>query len=286
MEPDSDPIRAYIREHGDRYTTEAMRRELIARGHDPARVDAALRDRDATRSTIGGERRTRGGQFWLLVIALHAVALGLTALWIANSASGRYLGLFVSVLVVAMLIGIGISGFIGRRLLPGSGLIVALILPVISALLLGGTCAAMSGPLIAQPRTGTMQVHLTVPSPFEGSGTAVCQPQQASGFSVSSEFLGTLDEHAVSAYVESGATVGGGNGAYPNLTVSISLGGSSKTEVGATYGVIVSTRLKPDVALDGFSGTVEFEGLAAEPTEPFASPTPAPISGSVTWNCK
>jgi hypothetical protein len=52
----------------------------------------------------------------------------------------------VIVLAVVLLIGLGISGLIGRGLL-GRGMGVALVIPVISALLVGGSCMAMAGPV-------------------------------------------------------------------------------------------------------------------------------------------
>ncbi len=57
-------IEAYLREHGSRYTTEALRSQLIAAGHDPAEVDAALRETEAIRIGQAGRRadsRTQPG---------------------------------------------------------------------------------------------------------------------------------------------------------------------------------------------------------------------------------
>src|SRR6266566_5650903 len=119
--PNGDPIRDYIREHGDRYTPEALRQTLLDAGYEPAEVDAALREMESQRAASAGNggRRSR---FWLVAIGLHVAALVVAGIWIANSASATYFGFVVVILGVVLLIGLGISGLIGRWLIPRSGL--------------------------------------------------------------------------------------------------------------------------------------------------------------------
>lgn len=135
-------IGAYLREHGARYTTEALRRQLIEAGHDPTDVDAALRETESTRAPLLLARQTFGRwALWLHVGALVAMVVlvnltnGAQALGLA-SIGAVVLGLFLA-------LGWAVSSLIGRALLPRTGLPVALIFPVISALGLGGTCVAV-----------------------------------------------------------------------------------------------------------------------------------------------
>jgi hypothetical protein len=273
-------IEAYLREHVDQYTPEALRRELVAAGYDPGEVDAALREMDGIRSAAGSAKPTRW-RFWLVALALHAAALAVAGIWIANSASGTYFGIIIIVLAVALLIGLGISGLIGRWLLPRAGLAVALVVPLLSALILGGTCMAMSGPLVAQPRTGTMELHLLAPRTFTGSGPAVCHFSSAGGVAVSAENLGMSDGRTVMATLDAihskGVTAAPSSASGANLVISL-LG--SDTKAPETYSTIFSTRQTVEVAADQLSGKVNFQGLALE-----GQPGQA-ISGSLTWTCR
>lgn len=139
-------IEAYLREHGAKYTTDALRRQLIAAGHDPAEIDAALRDMEEARAPQLAETRRLRRRFWLSAIGLHVAALVVATVWVLlGGTSPTYFPIAVVVLGVVLLIGLGISGLIGRVLL-GRGMAVALVVPLISALALGGTCMAMAGP--------------------------------------------------------------------------------------------------------------------------------------------
>src|SRR6266566_336413 len=114
-------IEAYIREHGDRYTPEALRRALLEAGYEPTDVDAALQELESRRAASAGNSGRRS-RFWLVAIGLHLAALVVAGIWIANSASATYFGFVVVILGVVLLIGLGISGLIGRWLIPRSGL--------------------------------------------------------------------------------------------------------------------------------------------------------------------
>ena len=146
-------IEAYLREHGSRYTTEALRSQLIAVGHDPAEVDAALRETEAIR--IGQARPASG-----LTDAAWAMYLIGGVLWVAGvlllvalagalSGSGN-LGPFVAIYAVAYfglgylvvrLVRLLVSRFDVRGV--GAFLIGLALIPVYGALLLG-TCLAAS----------------------------------------------------------------------------------------------------------------------------------------------
>jgi hypothetical protein len=275
-------IEAYIREHGDRYTPEALRRALLEAGYEPTEVDAALRELASRRAASAGNggRRSR---FWLVAIALHLAALVVAGIWIANSASATYFGFVVTVLVVVLLIGLGISGLIGYRLLPRSGLAVALVVPLVSALLLGGTCMALSGPLVIPPRTGTMQLHVTGARSFDGSGAAVCHHAAGGGYGVSAENLGTVEGNPVSASLDAFQSKGVPSDALAGsgVNLGISFGPGSDIEKPEAYGMIFSTQQTVEASADGFTGRVDFEGLVRE-----GGQASEQISGTLSWTCR
>jgi hypothetical protein len=274
-------IEAYIREHGDRYTPEALRRALLEAGYEPTEVDAALRELESRRAA-SADNDGRRSRFWLVAIGLHVAALVVAGIWIANSASATYLGFVVVILGVVLLIGLGISGLIGRWLIPRSGLTVALVVPLLSAVILGGTCMAMSGPLVTPPKTGTMQLHVTGARNFDGSGAAVCHHAAGGGYGVSSENLGTVDGNAVSANVDAFQTTGlpSGAGAGSGVSLAVTFGFGSDTEAPESYSTIFSTQQTVDASADGFTGMIDFQGLVRE------AQTGEQISGTLSWTCK
>ena len=138
-------IESYLREHGARYTTEALRMQLITAGHDPAEIDAALRETDEARALRLAETRALRSRFWCFAMGLHLAALAVAVIWVLQGSNAIYAFAVVLVLGLTLLIGLGISGLIGRSLLGRSGLAVALVVPLISALLLGGWCMAIMG---------------------------------------------------------------------------------------------------------------------------------------------
>ena len=142
-------IETYLREYGDKYTPEALRSQLIQAGHSPEEVDAALREWDAAKAG-GAESQDLRGRFWRWAWGLHIAAWAVLALWVfllaednLNQYGGAAIGLIV--LAIMLLIGLGISGLIGRFMVNRTGLAVALIVPAISAILLAGACYSILG---------------------------------------------------------------------------------------------------------------------------------------------
>jgi hypothetical protein len=142
-------IERYLRENGDRYTTEALRRQLLDAGHSPVDVDNALREWEASRVT-GRSPDAERRRYTLWAVGLHVVALALIAVWLIPTGAYAFGAAWtiLIILFVVLLIGLGISYAIGRGLLPGSSLPVALIAPAVSALLIGGTCFGILGFLV------------------------------------------------------------------------------------------------------------------------------------------
>jgi len=280
-------IKRYLDENGGTYTPEALRRGLVDAGHDPVIVDAALREwqADQAGSDRGQDvRRTFGRWAFALhsgaLVAMFAVILilkGTDAIGIASIAA--------VVLAIALLIGWAISSLIGRALLPRAGLMIALIVPLISALALGGTCLAlMNASIQAPPRNGSVHLQIVTPRTFDGSGAAACYLREG-GVQVNSvDQLGTLEGKGVTLSL---AWYDVAPKDVSSTYVSISLNSNSETEAPEGYSTISGTRLDVDPSADGLSGTMAVEGLAPEPIErPPGEATPEPISGSVSWTCE
>lgn len=137
-------IESYLRDHGARYTTKALRSQLVGAGYDAAEVDAALEETETARAWQLAETTGTRRRFWRWVWGLNLVGLIAATIWAFQGRSAAYAGLVPIVLGIILLIGLGISGLIGRAML-GRGLAVALIVPLIVAMLLTGTCMAMFG---------------------------------------------------------------------------------------------------------------------------------------------
>lgn len=139
-------IEAYLREHGARYTTESLRKQLITAGHDPADVDAALRELEKARAPEVAATRALGRRYWRIVIGVNLAALITASILTLFGPNAAYALLVVVVLGLALLTSMAVTGLIGAILLGRTGLAVALVLPVLAALLLGGWCiAGLSG---------------------------------------------------------------------------------------------------------------------------------------------
>lgn len=283
-------IEAYIRKHGARYTTEALRRMLIGVGHDPAEVDAALRETEAVRGPQLIESRTFGR--WALLLHAGALVAMVLLVVLLNGTEAFGIALIGAVVLgLFLLLGWAVSSLIGRALLPRTGLMVAIVVPLISALALSGTCVAiMDGMTPEPPRTGSAELTIDQPFSFDGSGMAFCYGEMGGiGFGFSAENLGTVDDgRSVSAFVDSYAGRPERQAPAPRpdeLGVSITLSPLAETDPPAAWRNSVTTEL--ELELSGNGGSVTFDGLSPEP---MGVPNPAstdsePMSGALTWIC-
>lgn len=282
-------IKRYLDEHGATYTPEALRKGLLDAGYDPAAVDSALREWEAER-TGNGQRPEGQRTFSRWALGLHVAALvAMFAVVVVLRGPMGLPGALIGgvVLGIALLIGWAVSSLIGRALLPRTGPTIALIAPAVSALALGGSCAALMVSLIPVPPTdGTVHLQIEAPRAFDGSGDAACYVQDQGGIQFSSPELGRLDGKSVSVYVFWFGSNPNAPKPVGSTTVSVSLSPSSETEAPESFGTIFSTRLEIDASADGRTGTIQFEGLAEEPMEEPPDPTPETISGSVSWTCE
>lgn len=278
-------IERYLDEHGATYTPEALRKGLLEAGHDPDAIDAAMREWQARRTGSVGSDDVRTFGRWAILLHLGAlVATLVVLLFLKGVGQAGVLLVGVGVLAVAMLIGWAISSMIGRALL-GGGTTVALIVPAISALLLGGSCFAMLNAAIsAPPREGTLALEVSAPFSFDGSGTADCYVRDGT-VEVNTQDLGALEGRAVYAYVYWYPEDAGTPGPVGGTQISISLASNSNTERPRSWSMSPDTQLVVEASADGLIGTAEFEDLAPEVEFP-GNDVPEPISGSVTWTCE
>jgi hypothetical protein len=282
-------IEAYIRKHGARYTTETLRRMLIGVGHDPVEVDAALRETEAVRGPQLVESRTFGR--WALVLHAGALVAMVLLVVLLNGTESFGIALIGAVVLgLFLLLSWAVSSLVGRALLPRTGMMVAIVVPLISALALSGTCVAiMDGMTPEPPRTGSVELTIDQPFSFDGSGMAFCYGETGgTGFGFSGEHLGTVDGRSVSAFVDSYAAPPEGQVPAPRpdeLGVSVTLSPLAETDPPASWRNSVTTQLALD--LSGNGGTVTFDELTPEPMGvPNPAPTDSePMSGTLTWIC-
>jgi hypothetical protein len=129
-------IQRYLDEHGDD-PRPAIRQALLAEGHSPEELDDAFAEWD--RATTSADPVASRATFDRVAAIFHLVGLGWVAYWLLilpdKIAEGRGPTALL-VVGIALVIGWLISTFIGRWLLPRTGLAVALVVPALSALLI------------------------------------------------------------------------------------------------------------------------------------------------------
>jgi hypothetical protein len=291
-------IQGYLAEHGTRYTPEALRQALLDAGFEATEVDAALLEwtaQSASAKAPAEERR----RLWLFTLGIHvAVLLAIAALSLAIGSFREYGGLATGILAVVLLVGAGVSGLVGRTMLQSNSLTVALVVPVVSALLIGGSCLAFGGPYVLRPpqpapTAGTMDLRFLPPGDFQGSGRAICQAyRDGLGFSVSAENLGTFQGGRVGVSIDASgppnpvASPAPAFGTWDQYSLYISSAPPGEDVVPIDYATLPNSSLELRAAPDGRSGTVEFRAL--QPLYEGAVPSglgSEPISGTISWRC-
>jgi hypothetical protein len=278
-------IKRYLDEHGATYTREALRKGLLDAGYDPAEVDAALARWNAEQIVPGPDANNRR-TFRRWAFGLHLGALvGMVVLLIAlrgTDAIGTA-GIAAAVLGVALVIGWAISSLIGRALLPRTGPTIALVVPAISAIALGGSCLALMVGSISPPSMKG-SVHLTMSDPpFDATGSAACNRLDVGGVQLNSEEFGSLDGRHVSIFLAAYGNNPTGPAGPGDLSISVFPVSSTGPPDSYTAG---PGTLNVDAAPDGLTGTVQFEGLVREQPKPASGDAlPNEISGTITWTC-
>jgi hypothetical protein len=272
-----DEIRQYLDANSSKYTREALRAALLSAGHAEADVDAALTEWSAAREAAHGSPADRATfRRWALGFHLAAlVVMVLVVIALKGAGQGGTIFLGAAVLVIALLIGWWLSSLIGRALLPRTGVIVALLVPLISALILGGTCIGlMNAAIPTPPLSGGVTLAITSPQAFSGTGAASCYTYGTGTVSqVNSQPLGEMDGMTVTASIGS-----------PSDGTSVFLSIEFTSEQAGGYRLYtnnVDTDLQIDASSDGMSGQVTFANLAAEPGS-----EGEPLTGVLNWNCE
>lgn len=291
-----DPrIADYIHANRHRYTRDALRQQLVEAGYEPGEIDATWAALDAPDAdTTAGE--AFWGRFWLFLVGANLVVFLIV---------GLLTGLFgapgqgSSVLAVILAIALGIGALISwgvvaatgpTKLGRGTALAIGAVIPLLFALLIGGSCYALVGsigPPPPPPTTGTMEVQIDTPLDFLGSGTATCQAHaETTGYSVFAEDLGAIDDRIVNVSID--AFPDQPDTTMPNVSLFVGLNPQREGGTpGATYVDTGQASIELEASPDGLSGTVSFENLGPEMIErPPGEATVEPISGTITWTCE
>jgi hypothetical protein len=285
-----DPrIADYIARNRGKYTREAIRQQLIDAGHDPADIDATwaiLDTPDPDEAALAGEGFWP--RFFLFLIGLNVavfllVALSTGMLQALTSTGGVLAGVFAVALGIGALIAWAIVAAVGpAKLGRTTAIVIGGVIPIVFALLIGGSCYALAGSIPPPPVSGEMVVQIDE-VPFQGTGPATCQPSRgAIGYGVYSENLGRIEGRQVFVSVDSYEAEPGDR----VTNVSISAQPTAEADPPLDWFNSPDTRIQADVAVDGLSGMVTFEGLTPGIHEPAASGTDADaISGTIRWSC-
>jgi hypothetical protein len=283
-------IDEYIRTNRDRYTREAITQQLMDAGHERDAIDAAW-DRltrepgpppTAQLANVDDERRKLRRWSFLVYVTVFAAVM-LAAVAVFDTDIGPYAGIVAIVLGFTLLIGWGVSMLIGRALVPHTGLLVALAVPVLAALVVGGSCLAimqgMSGP---PDRQGAAQLRLESPA-FEGSGPATCYGDASTRHvSIYATDLGSVGSLAISVSTEFEVP----NASLAHVAVELASGAEGP---GFYYSSAQPGQVDVSTSEDGARGTISFDGLRLEEGGP-ANPGPedfgSAITGTFSWSCQ
>jgi len=148
--PVNDPptLLAYLRENGIRYSTEALRDELVSQGQDPAAVDAAVEEYQHESTARGAQRIPVGPGCLVAAINLVPPVLGILGLYSGARASLYSIGGVVTLWIVELVAGIALlvdgrrRGETGKARW-GSALVFGVLLVIALTLIVGGGCFGM-----------------------------------------------------------------------------------------------------------------------------------------------
>jgi hypothetical protein len=295
-----DPrIADYIRQHRDRYTRDAIRQRLTEAGYDPPDIDATWAAIEAERrdsGTTGSPRFWR--YFWVWVAATYLLAFVVVVTATGLLTRG---GMTLAALVYAVALGIALLAAWGivaatrpAQRSRSTALAIGGVIPLVFALLVGGSCYGLIGTPPTPPRSGVMQLHLEPPRAFDGSGAAICQAATGggTGFGVRAENLGMLGGSQVSASIDAFGGVPKApdaplpSGPLDQVSRYITLVPVSGNEPEAAYSNVTGSGLELDVSAAGLVGTVTFRELSSMPVGPNGEPAGQDsVSGSISWHC-
>lgn len=271
-------IADYIRDHRGTYTREALTQQLLDAGYTREAIDAtwAALDTPDPDDTAG---EGFWGRFFLILVGINVAVIVLVGLGTGSLFAPERVGL-LGILAVALAIGAliawGIVALLGpTKMGRATAMVIGIAIPLVFALLIGGTCYALLSAFGPPPRTGTLDVQTDGPPGTSGSGNATCYLYSTDTFSVFGQVSGA------SVSVNTDASVEGG------LVVSINMEQPSETEQFMSWSSYAGDHeITADITDDGASGTVTFTDLQSDLSGPeFEGPDVEPISGTITWNC-
>ena len=288
-----DPrIADYIRANRKKLTRQAIRKQLLDAGHDPQEIDAtwaALEAPDADDTAGPGFWR----RFWIYLlganVAVFLLVGLLTGMLAAIPGGGGILAfIFVIVLGIGALIAWAVVGATRPTTLsPTTATVIGIVIPLVFALLVGGSCFALVGTVGMPPppaQSGLMQVQLGAPLNIDGSVEAQCQPpgQGSEGFSVYANLPGP-DGPRLDISLNAFPQAPGGP---PAPMVFIAVAPTSESDPGMGWGTDMGpgADVELDASPDGLTGTVRFTALAG--MEMPDAPTEEPLTGELTWTCE
>jgi len=294
-----DPrIADFIRDNRQRYTREAIRQQLIEAGHDPVEIEATWAALDAPDpDATAGEGFW--GRFWLFLAGLNIGVFLLVFLLTGMWNSSVLAVVFAIALIIGALMAWGTVAATGpAKLGRTTALVIGGVIPLVFALLIGGSCYALAGAIPPPPppaASGVMELHIDPPLSFDGSGRATCQPYSGGdGFSIFGESLGLVDGRMLTASFESFGTAvepeGGpapapAPGSNANVNLYVSLHPTAEVDPPRDWFIIPESQVEIDAASDVFSGTVIFDGLGTPPDAGAGDPGDL-ISGTLSWTCE
>jgi hypothetical protein len=284
-----DPrIADFIREHRNTLTREAITQQLLEAGYTRESIDATWAVLDTP-----DPDDTAGEGFWrrwlLIVVGINLAVLLLVGVTTESLFADERRGLLLilaAALGVGGLISYGVVAAVGpSRVGRTTATVIGVTIPLLFALLIGGSCYALLASLGPVPRSGTLDLEVDGRPDMSGSGIATCHSGGPTDYSV----FGQLDQAAfttvdLSAFAPDGSAP---DGSVQSLSIGTQAGAQPEQVIGYSN-FTGSATLESEVRRDGLEGSVTFtdlqSDLAQEPVEGGGEP-PAPISGTATWSC-
>ncbi len=134
-------ILRYIRSNRDTYTREAITRQLIAAGHDPAEIEQAWESIEPRSEGMLPRDRTFWRYFFIYVGVLYGLTFVVYALGIGELAI--ILGIFL--LLGAMISTRMVRSSTAVAKGAASGLLIAVLVPFVFLVIIAGLCTTMVG---------------------------------------------------------------------------------------------------------------------------------------------
>src|SRR5688572_20812232 len=202
-----DPrIADYILANRKQYTREVIRQQLIDAGHDPAAIDATWAALDAPDpDAIAGEGFW--SRFWLFLLGLNGAVFLLVVLTTGMVSNFVLAIVFAIALIIGALMAWGVVAATGpTKLGRTTAMVIGGVIPLVFALLIGGSCYALVGAVGPPPlpaTSGVMELQIDPPLAYDGTGRATCQPyRDETSFSVFAEDLGTHEGRIVNVSID------------------------------------------------------------------------------------